>query len=70
MQTFATTRVWKANGKDDENVLLTLASIRSARKWGYKVPEVALSDLSCLEGESTTSVLLGRRNGTDCFVRR
>jgi hypothetical protein len=33
--------------KTVENVLLTLSTIlSSARKWGYKVPEVTLSDLS------------------------
>ena len=48
MQTFATTLAsGKRTAKTIENVLLTLASIlSSARKWGYKVPEVALSDLS------------------------
>jgi hypothetical protein len=48
MQTFATTLAsGKRTAKTIENVLLTLSSILgSARKWGYKVPEVALSDLS------------------------
>ena len=48
MQTFATTLAsGKRTAKTIENVLLTLSSIlSSARKWGYKVPEVALSDLS------------------------
>ncbi len=37
----------KRKAKTIENVLLTLSSILgSSRKWGYKVPEVALSDLS------------------------
>jgi hypothetical protein len=48
MQTFATTLTsGKRTAKTIENVLLTLSSILSStRKWGYKVPEVALSDLS------------------------
>jgi integrase len=48
MQTFATTLAsGKRTAKTIENVLLTLSSILgSARKWGYKLPEVALSDLS------------------------
>ena len=48
MQTFATTLAsGKRTAKTIENVLLTLPSILgSARKWGYKLPEVALSDLS------------------------
>ena len=48
MQTFVTTlSSGKRKAKTIENVLLTLSSIMSsARKWGYKVPEVALSDLS------------------------
>lgn len=48
MQTFATTLgSGKRTAKTIENVLLTLSSIlSSARKWGYKVTEVALSDLS------------------------
>jgi integrase len=48
MQTFATTLSdGKRTGKTVENVMLTLSSIlRFARKWGYKVPEVPLSDLS------------------------
>jgi integrase len=48
MQTFATTLgSGKRTAKTIENVLLTLSAIlSSARKWGYKVPEVALSDLS------------------------
>ena len=48
MQTFVTTlSSGKRTAKTIENVLLTLSSIMSsARKWGYKVPEVSLSDLS------------------------
>jgi integrase len=48
MQTFATTLAsGKRTSKTIENVLLRLSLIlSSARKWGYKVPEVALSDLS------------------------
>jgi integrase len=48
MQTFATTLTsGKRTAKTIENVLLTLSSIlSSARKWGYNVAEVALSDLS------------------------
>jgi integrase len=48
MQTFVTTLAsGKRTAKTIENVLLTLSSILgSARKWGYKVPEVSLSDLS------------------------
>jgi integrase len=48
LQTFATTlAAGKRTGKTVENVMLTLSSIlRFARKWGYKVPEVSLSDLS------------------------
>ncbi len=48
MKTFATIlAAGKRTGKTVENVLLTLSSILSAsRKWGYKVPEVSLSDLS------------------------
>jgi len=50
MQTFVTTLVTgQRTAKTIENALLTLSSIlSSARKWGYKVPTVALSDLSCL----------------------
>lgn len=48
MQAFVTTLAsGKRSAKTVENVLLTLSSIMgSARKWGYKVPEVGLSDLS------------------------
>jgi integrase len=48
MQTFVTTLAsGQRTAKTIENVLLTLSSIlSSARKWGYKVPTVALSDLS------------------------
>ena len=48
MQNFATTLgSGKRTAKTVENVLLTLSSIMSsARKWGYKVPEISLSDLS------------------------
>ena len=48
MQTFVTTmNTGERTAKTIENVLLTLSSIMgSARKWGYKVPEVSLSDLS------------------------
>jgi integrase len=48
MQTFVTTLAsGQRTAKTIENVLLTLSSILSAaRKWGYKVPTVALSDLS------------------------
>lgn len=48
VQTFATAlAAGKRTGKTVENVMLTLSSIlRFARKWGYKVPEVSLSDLS------------------------
>ncbi len=48
VQTFVTGLTsGKRTAKTIENVLLTLSSIMSsARKWGYKVPEVALSDLS------------------------
>jgi integrase len=48
MQAFVTTLAsGQRTAKTIENVLLTLSSIlSSARKWGYKVPTVALSDLS------------------------
>jgi integrase len=48
MQTFVTTLAsGQRTAKTIENVLLTLSSILSAaRKWGYKLPTVALSDLS------------------------
>jgi hypothetical protein len=48
MQTFVTTLAsGKRTAKTIENILLTFSSIlSSARKWGYKVPTVALSDLS------------------------
>ena len=48
MQSFATTLgSGKRTAKTVENVLLTLSAIlTSARKWGCKLPEVALSDLS------------------------
>jgi len=48
LQTFVTTLAsGKRTAKTIENVLLTLSAILSfARKWGYKVPTVALSDLS------------------------
>ena len=48
MQTFVTTLAsGQRTAKTIENVLLTLSSIlSSARKWGYRVPTVGLSDLS------------------------
>src|SRR5262249_40605495 len=48
MQTFVTALAsGQRTSKTIENVLLTLSSIlSSARKWGYKAPTVALSDLS------------------------
>jgi integrase len=48
MQTFVTARAsGQRTAKTIENVLLTLSSILgAARKWGYKVPMVRISDLS------------------------
>ena len=71
MQFFVTTlSSGKRKAKTIENILLTLSSVLgSARKWGYKLPDVALSDLS-LPRRIKTKVLLGRRYGADCFVRR
>jgi len=48
MQTFVTTLAsGQRTAKTIENVLLTLSSILgAARKWGYKVPMVRISDLS------------------------
>jgi len=48
MQTFVTTlAAGQRTAKTIENVLLTLSSILgAARKWGYKVPMVRISDLS------------------------
>src|SRR5215470_1725134 len=48
MQTFVTTLAsGQRTAKTIENVLLTLSSILgAARKWGYKVPTVRISDLS------------------------
>lgn len=48
MQTFLTTlSSGKRTAKPIENALLTLSSIMgSARKWGYKVPEISFSDFS------------------------
>jgi len=82
MQTFATTlRSGKRTAKTIENVLLTLSSIlSSARKWGYKVPQVALSDLSlprrvkpkprCYSADEMTRIVSSADEplGTVCFV--
>jgi hypothetical protein len=72
MQTFVTTLAsGERTAKTIENVLLTLSSIlSSARKWGYKVPTVALSDLSLpWENESTAESLFGGRDGSNRLVR-
>jgi integrase len=82
MQTFATTLAsGKRTAKTIENVLLTLSSILgSARKWGYKVPEVALSDLSlprkvkakprCYSADDMARIVSSADEplGTMCFV--
>jgi integrase len=82
MQTFATTLVsGKRTAKTIENVLLTLSSILgSARKWGYKIPEVALSDLSlprkvkakprCYSADEMAQIVSSADEplGTICFV--
>jgi len=82
MQTFATTLVsGKRTAKTVENVLLTLSSILgSARKWGYKIPEVALSDLSlprkvkakprCYSADEMARIVSSADEplGTICFV--
>jgi len=50
MQTFVTAISPKRSPKTVENVVLTLSSILGcARKWGYAVPEVSLSDLALPE---------------------
>lgn len=82
MQNFATTLAsGKRTAKTIENVLLTLSSIlSSARKWGYKVPEVALSDLSlprkvkakprCYSADEMARIVSSADEplGTICFV--
>jgi integrase len=82
MQTFATSLVsGKRTAKTVENILLTLSSILgSARKWGYKVPEVRLSDLSlpqkvkarprCYSADEMARIVSSADEplGTMCFV--
>jgi integrase len=82
MQTFATSLTsGQRTAKTIENVLLTLSSIlASARKWGYKVPEVALSDLSlprkvkakprCYTADEMTRIVSSAEEplSTICFV--
>jgi integrase len=82
MQTFATTLgSGKRTAKTIQNVLLTLSSIlSSARKWGFKVPEVALSDLSlprkvkakprCYSADEMKRIVSSADEplGTICFV--
>jgi integrase len=82
MQYFATTLgSGKRTAKTTENVLLTLfAILGSARKWGYKVPEVAISDLSlprkvkakprCYSADEMARIVLAADEplGTICFV--
>jgi integrase len=82
MQTFVTTLgSGKRAAKTIENVLLTLSSIlSSARKWGYKVPEVTLSDLSlprrvkakprCYSADDMARIVSSADEplGTICFV--
>jgi integrase len=82
MQTFATTlAAGKRTAKTIENILLTLSSILgSARKWGYKVPEVSLSDLSvpqkvkakprCYNADEMKRIVSSADEplGTICFV--
>jgi integrase len=82
MQSFVTTlSSGKRKAKTIENVLLTLSSILgSARKWVYKVPEVALSDLSlprrvkakprCYSADDMKRIVSSADEplGTICFV--
>jgi integrase len=82
MQTFVTALAsGKRKSKTVENVLLTLSAIlSSARKWGYKVPEVALSDLSlprrekarprCYSADDMAGIVSSAEEplGTICFV--
>jgi integrase len=82
MQTFVTTlSSGTRKPKTIENILLTLSSILgSARKWGYKVPEVALSDLSlprrikakprCYSADDMIRIVSSADEplGTICFV--
>ena len=82
MQSFATTLAsGKRTAKTIENVLLTLSSILgSARKWGYKVPGVSLSDLSlprkvkarprCYSADDMARIVSSADEplGTICFV--
>jgi integrase len=82
VQSFVTTLTsGKRTAKTIENVLLTLSSITSsARKWGYKVPEVSLSDLSlprrvkakprCYTEDDMKRIISSAEEplGTICFV--
>jgi integrase len=82
MQSFVTTLAsGKRTAKTVENVLLTLSAIlSSARKWGYKVPQVALSDLSlprrvkarprCYSADDMARIVASADEplGTICFV--
>ncbi len=82
MQSFVTTlSSGKRKAKTIENILLTLSSVLgSARKWGYKLPEVALSDLSlprrikakprCYSADDMARIVSSADEplGTICFV--
>jgi integrase len=82
MQTFVTTLTsGTRKAKTIENVLLTLSSVLgSARKRGYKVPEVSLSDLSlprrikakprCYSADEMARIVSSADEplGTICFV--
>jgi integrase len=82
IQSFVTTlSSGKRKAKTIENILLTLSSVLgSARKWGYKLPEVALSDLSlprrikakprCYSADDMARIVSSADEplGTICFV--
>jgi len=82
MQTFVTTLAsGKRKAKTIENIFLTLSSILDcARKWGYRVPEVSLSDLSlprkvkakarCFTADEMARIVSSADEplGTICFV--
>ena len=82
MQTFVTNlSSGNRTAKTIENVLLTLSSIlNSARKWGYEVPKVELSDLSlprkvkakprCYSADEMSRIVASADEplGTICFV--
>jgi hypothetical protein len=73
MQAFVTTLAsGQRTAKTIENVLLTLFSIlSSARKWGYRVPTVVISDLSLpRKVKAKPRVYSAERNGPNHLVSR